>query len=112
MANTTLVTTGLFPVCVGSVETFCLSATLNLLPWNLVGATVSLVVADPSGGQTTYVATYGVPPGAPVGFGSCWYVAYAVTAPAGDWRRSWQIVDVLGIRQVGQPIPFTVVTSP
>ncbi len=112
MANTTLVTTGLFPLCVGSVETFCLSATLNLLPWNLQGGTVSVIVADPSGNKTTYAAVYGVPPAAPVGYGSCWYLQYTVADPPGDWRRSWVITDVLGVHQVSQAVPFTVVDSP
>jgi hypothetical protein len=102
--NTSLVTTGLFPLTIGSVETFIMQGFLDGLPWQEIqGGTVSLIVADPAGNQTTYAAAIS---------GSTAKVNYAIAAPVGNWTRCWSIVDSLGRVQRSRPIVFTVMASP
>lgn len=103
MANTQLVTTGLVPLTIGSIERFQHQGFLGGVPWDFTGGTVNLIVADPSGNKTTYPATIA---------GMNAYVDYTVVAPAGDWKRAWSVVDANGITQVSRPIPFGVESSP
>ncbi len=101
--NTSLVTTGLSPLTIGSVEVFELSSELNCLPWDLAGGTVTLTIRDPLGNQTIYPATIS-------GFQAT--VTWQVVLPEGTWTRSWKVIDASGITQVSQPLVFTVTASP
>jgi hypothetical protein len=103
MSNTNLITTGVSPLCVGSVEKFQLQAALDSLPWDLTGGTVTLTFRDPTGVQTVYPASIS---------GGCAFVTWTVIDPPGDWRRTWTVTDAAGIHQVSQPVPFTVIDSP
>lgn len=105
MSNTNLVTTGITPYTVGSVERFQLQAFRNGLPWPLQanGATVTLLVKDPDGTVTTYNPTV-------VGTGA-YYDWTVPDDPVGDFTRAWRIVDGATV-QVSRPIAFSTVESP
>lgn len=101
--NTALVTTGVIPLVVGSVETFQLQGFLDALPWNLAGGTVSLRLADPLGNVTTIPAAIS---------GGCALATWTVVSPAGRWVRDWVITDASLVHQVSQAIIFDVVDFP
>ena len=101
--NTGVVTTGLVPLTIGSVETFQLVVDLNGLPHSLSAGTASLTFSDPNGNQTTYGAT--IP-------GDDALVTYTIIGPPGSWKRAWTWTDSVGVHQVSQSIPFAVVSSP
>lgn len=98
--NTTLVTTGLVPLCVGSIETFQAVATLNGLPWDLTGGSGTLTITNPLGVTTVLPVTI---------VGTTVQASWTVVVPAGDWRRVWALTDALGRHQVSFPIAFTVI---
>jgi hypothetical protein len=101
--NTTLVTTGLVPLTVGSVEQFQLDAVLDGLHWDLTGAAVNLLMTDPLGNSYNFIA-------AVQNQGAVY--AWVVPNVPGTWVRAWKVVDALGRTQVSRPIVFTVVSSP
>ncbi len=103
MANTGVVTTGLLPLTIGSVESFEQQANLNSLPWDLTAGTVSLLMTDPNGTSYSYPATIS---------GGCSQVTWTVVGPVGVWLRAWSTTDSNGIKQVSRPIPFIVASSP
>lgn len=101
--NTFLVTTGIQPLCIGSIETFQTSAFLSGLPWDITGGSATLHFTDPAGGTLSLPANI-------TGGGA--QVQWTVIAPEGDWVRAWDLQDALGRRQVSQPIAFRVIPSP
>jgi len=101
--NTSLVTTGLVPLVISSVETFQLSSFLNGLPWDLTGGSVTIYFLDPAGVATNFPATI-VGPGATYN--------WMVISPPGTWTRAWLVIDALGRKQKSRPIVFTVTQSP
>jgi hypothetical protein len=101
--NSTLVTTGLVPLTIGSLETFVLQAFNNGLPWDLTGGSATVLMADPQGGSHSYTAAIS---------GSTARISWTVLPIPGDWRRCWDVTDGSGTRQVSRPIPFTVISSP
>jgi hypothetical protein len=101
--NDSLATTGLIPLCIGSVETFQEQPWLDGLPWNLAGGTVSLKLADPVGNTYTIPATVS---------GYTATATWTVIGPVGNWARAWQNQDASGIIQVSRPICFSVISSP
>jgi hypothetical protein len=101
--NTRLVTTGLVPLIIGSQETFQLKPLLNGLPWDLTGGTVTLILLDPTGAQTTISGTI-------AGRGAT--APWTVTGPVGNWTRCWHVSDGSGLVQYSQPLVFTVSSSP
>ena len=101
--NVQVVTTGLVPLTVNSVDRFELSGFLNGIPWVLTGGTVNLLLVDSLGGTYTFPAT--------IAGGTASYT-WTVTTPVGLWYRAWDVTDQNGLRQVTRPIPFDVVTSP
>jgi hypothetical protein len=101
--NTSLVTTGLIPLCVGSQELFQLQATLDGLPWSLVGGSVTLNLKDPTGSVTAITATIS---------GGTVTAGWTVTSVTGTWTRSWTAVDSTGLTQVSRPLQFVVISSP
>jgi hypothetical protein len=103
LMNLGVVTTGLVPLSVGSVELFQLQPYLNGLPWSMQGATVNLLFRDPSGNQTSSSAV--------ITAGSA-TVSWTVPSTPGSWFRSWQITDANGVHQLSQPITFNIGTSP
>lgn len=105
--NTSLVTTGLVPLTIGSTETFGLQPTLDGVPWSMQGGTVTLILSDPNSVQTTIPAV--IQPG-PDGF----YTARApwtVAGTVGQWTRAWKII-VGSLVQVSRALPFAVTSSP
>jgi len=105
--NSGLVSTGVTPIAVGSVETFKLQAYNNGLPVDLTGGTVSLKLRDPLGNVTTVSATIS---------GGIATATWTVTAVAGqdgiaNWTRCW-VVSGGGITQTSRPIGFATTTSP
>lgn len=101
--NTGIVTTGILPLIVGSVEVFQLQAFADVLPWNLAGGTVTLNLIDPNGAVYSYPATIS---------GGSVRVTWTVLNVTGTWRRSWTITDSSGVHQVSRPIVFEVQSSP
>ncbi len=101
--NTALVTTGLTPLVIGSVERFQLQAYLNALPWLLDGGTVLLTISDPFGVQTIIVASI-------IGNGA--QATWTVVGPAGNFTRAWTVTDANGVKQKSRPIVFSVTASP
>jgi hypothetical protein len=103
--NTGVVSTGLVPLTIGSVEKFQDKPLLNELPWDLTGGSASLILSNPAGAQTTIAATI-----VPGGYGAT--ANWTVIAPAGNWLRAWSLTDASGRHQVTLPIPFVVIASP
>jgi hypothetical protein len=101
--NLNVVTTGLVPLVIGSIETFVHSVVLNGIPDSLAGGTATLTLQDPAGNQTILAASI---------VGSVAQATWTVTAPVGNWTRAWTWTDANGVHQVSRPIPFSVVTSP
>jgi hypothetical protein len=99
-----LVTTGLAPLCIGSVETFVHLGYLNGLAWNLTGGSASLLMTDSQGNQYTYPST--------IGADGVARVVWTVAAPAGQWVRAWKATDSTGLTQVSKSITFVVASSP
>ncbi len=104
MANVGVVTTGLVPLAIGSVETFQLQPLINRLPWDLQGGSASVILSPPTGGNITINATIAVD-------GSI-RAQWTVIAPEGNWLLAWDCTDALGRHQVSNPIPFDVISSP
>jgi hypothetical protein len=104
MANTALVTTGLVPLTIGSVEKFQHQGFINSLPWDLRGGTVSLNMLDPNGGSYSYPAT--------IQADGTVFVQWTVIAPVGNWTRAWVVTDANTVHQVSRAIIFSVVQSP
>jgi hypothetical protein len=98
-----VVTTGLFPLTVGSQKTFQLAPLLDEIPWDLTGGSASLILSDPNNSITTITATI-----ANRGAVASWTVA----GTAGRWTRTWKATDAAGDVQYSVPIPFDVVTAP
>lgn len=101
--NTTLVTTGLVPLVIDSVETFQLKPFLNKVPWQIGGGSVTLYILDPNGMLTSFSATVAA-------FTAL--ASYTVIGPAGTWSRAWKVTDSHGRVQKSRPIPFAVTQSP
>jgi hypothetical protein len=101
--NDALVTTGLIPLCIGSIETFQLQPFLDKLPWNLTGGSANLLMTDPNGTNYNFPAT--------IVNGGAQYT-WTVIGPAGNWTRAWEVTDAIGITQVSNPIVFSVISSP
>ena len=97
--NVGVVTTGLEPLVVGSVETFQHQGFDNRLIWDLTGGSASLKIIDPTGASTTYAATIS---------GGCAFVTWAVAGPVGTWFRQWTVTSADGRHQVSRRIVFEV----
>lgn len=88
---------------VGSTELFQLIATLDGNVWNITGGTVTLILADPNGNETSITASSVYDGGA--------QAPWMVLNTPGVWKRAWKVV-AGGITQYSEPITFTVVSSP
>jgi hypothetical protein len=95
----------LVPLTIGSIDTFELSASLDGVPWNLAGGTVSVLLSDPNGNPTNFSASISAD-----GYKAT--ALWNVFGPAGSWLRAWKVIDVNGVTQYSQPIPFSVISSP
>lgn len=98
-----LVTTGIRPLTIGSVELFQAQPFLNQLPWDWTGGTVQLLMTDPNGNNYTFPATV-------QNMGAVFQ--WTVTGPVGAWVRAWKVVDAQGRKQISLPIVFNVISSP
>lgn len=99
-----LTSTGQTPYAAGSVQRFQASPWLNGLYWDVSGGSVTLTIKDPTG------TTYG-PFAATVSGGQVYY-DFVVLPPAGEWVRTWTLVDALGRKQVSNDIAFRVAVTP
>ena len=88
----------------GSTYTFKLSVTKDGVIWNLVGATVNLILANPSGIKTT------IPAGGPYNGGAS--ANWTAAGLTGEWLRAWDVTDAGGVRVISDPIGFNVISSP
>ena len=103
MVQSALVTTGLEPICIGSMETWQVQPWLNGVPWNLAGGSATLKLTDPNGVNTSFAGT--------ISGGGAFYV-WTVIGPAGTWVRSWTLTDSTGLVQVMAPEAMVVISSP
>lgn len=72
----------------GSTHRLQLTATKDGATWDLTNATVSLVLTDPDGTDTTYTATILSAAG-----GTAYYdLATSILNQAGTWKRVWKVV--------------------
>lgn len=95
------------PLTVGSVYRFRLTAKKDGLVWNLTGATVQLLLRNPSGTTTTYSATV-----TDATAGVAEYTSAAANLDtAGGWRRSWKVTQS-SIIQSSIPVQFSVQAAP
>lgn len=98
--NNYLVTTGVKPLMVGSVEVFQVQPWLGAQPWNLTGGSATLLLRDPD--QNLYTIPAAVNSGG--GATAQWTVANV----PGDWIRAWMLADATGRSQTSNPIVFSV----
>ena len=101
--NSSLVTTGIIPYTVGSVERFQLAPTLHGLPWALASATLLLTAPDGTGYSLAATVASG---------GYEIYRDWTVIGPVGTWVRAWQVVGLNAVLQTSRPITMEVITSP
>jgi hypothetical protein len=100
--NTTLVTTGLRPLTIGSTETFEGSDFIDGIFWDLTGGSATLTLLGPN--STTILLTATITAGVPL-------ATWTVSNPPGDWTRTWTLTDATGRVQVSNKIAFTVVDA-
>jgi hypothetical protein len=119
--NTSLTTTGVVPICVGSIEQFQEKATLNGLEWFIGGGSAQVNMTDSNGNSYTLAAII-----TPDGYSAItvpWTVvgspSSGATPPNNNnlygpwtWVRSWTLTDAQGRKQISRPIVFTVLQSP
>jgi len=101
--NTSLVTTGITPVAVGSMQVFQASPVLNGQPWDLTGGSANLLMTDPVGGTYDIIATV-------IGFGAA--ASFTIPNVVGSWVRAWKLTDATGLVEYSLPITMNVVASP
>jgi hypothetical protein len=89
---------------VGSNEIFQLAAFKNGLLWDLTGATILLKMVRPD------EVEFSLSPASVYDGGA--KVNWTVLDVPGTWIRAWDVTDSGGVRQVSNPITFTVVSSP
>lgn len=94
--------TGAPEVVASSAIQFQFSASRNGVYYDLTGATVTLLVKDPAGTITTYVAS--------VGGGTAISQAIIFTT-LGSYRRTWKCI-ISGVSYLTKPIAFAVIASP
>lgn len=99
MSNTTLVTTGIIPLTVGSIYRFQPSFVANGLPWNVDSAT--FLVKDANGTTTTYPMMVS---------GSSAYYDWTVPS-AGEWTYAFKGIKN-GTIQISRPYAMTTIDSP
>jgi hypothetical protein len=93
--------TGPAPLTTNSTYLFQLNASKDEQWWDLTGASVYLLVTDPTGATTSYNANV-VNGGA-----TCQYTPTV----KGSYIRAWEVVQA-GIVAYLQPVPFLVINSP
>ena len=101
--NSALVTTGLMPLTVNSIELFQHQGILNGQVWDLTGGSATLRMADPDGTTYAYACT--------IASGNAFYTWTVLNVP-GTWVRAWDVTDAQGRRQVSRPLVFEVIASP
>ena len=95
------------PLTVGSVYRFRLTAKKDGVVWNLTGATVQLLLRNPSGTTTTYAATLTEPTEGIADYTS----STGDLSVIGGWRRSWKVTQGTVI-QNSLPVSFSVQAAP
>jgi phage gp36-like protein len=101
--NYPLLQSGTTPIILGSTPTFQLDAVLNGAPWPLAGATVTLILIDPSQTPHNFTATITNALG-----GIAQYVALSTDITViGTWQKLWNVVQGAN-NQTSLPEPFLV----
>lgn len=97
------------PLTIGSTYRFAPDGAITRdgAPWDLTGATVTVLLKAPSGAITTLTATVDDAAGG---------LAHADNATGdlserGTWTRSWK-VEQSGVVLISVPVPFEVVEAP